>query len=69
MRLNAFGKWLEVMREDGVWIVYELGDGKKVQTKDFYIPSDYNQTQVIQYLEDMLHERATPENPRIRKLD
>ncbi len=52
MKLDVYGKELEVIRE-----------------QDIYIPSEYDQDQVIQYLEDLFHERATPERPCIRILE
>lgn len=69
MKLNAYGKILEIARENGNWIIYEIGEGKKSRSNDIYIPSEYTANQVIQFLEDMLHERATPETPNIKILE
>jgi hypothetical protein len=69
MKLDAYGKRLEVNKENNQWIIYELGEGKKTQSKDIYIPESYSQDQVIQFLEDLLHERATPEFPSIKIID
>lgn len=66
MRLNTYGKLLEIIRENGTWMIYEVGEGKKSRSNDFYIPSEYNEEQVVRFLEDMLHERATPDNPNIK---
>lgn len=66
MRLNAYGKLLEIIRENETWAIYEVGEGKKSLSNDIYIPSDYNEEQVVRFLEDMLHERATPNDPNIK---
>jgi hypothetical protein len=66
MRLNAYGKLLEIIRENESWVIYEVGEGKKSRSNDIYIPSDYNKEQVVRFLEDMLHERATPDDPNIK---
>lgn len=69
MKLDAYGKRIEIQRENGDWVIYELGEGKKTLSRDIYIPSDYNEAQVIGFLEDLFHERATPENPSIKIID
>ncbi len=66
MRLNAYGKLREIIRENETWVIYLLGEGKKSRSNDIYIPSDYNEEQVVRFLEDMLHERANPEEPSIK---
>jgi len=69
MKLDVIGKQIEVSRENDAWIIYEIGEGKRSRSNDIYIPSEYNETQVLEYLEDMLHERATPERPRIKVIE
>ena len=66
MKLNAYGKLLEITRENEMWVIYELGEGKKSRSNDVFIPSEYNEAEVVRFLEDILHERATPENPSIK---
>jgi hypothetical protein len=29
MKLDAYGKKIEILRENELWILYELGEGKK----------------------------------------
>lgn len=65
MKLNAYGRLLEVVREHGEWIIYRLGEGTRARTNDVVIPAEYSDAEVITYLEDILHEAATPERPRI----
>ena len=66
MKLDAYGKFIEVLRENETWVIYELGEGKKTRSNDVYIPSELSETGVILFLEDLLHETATPERPNIK---
>ncbi len=61
MKLDAYGKLLEIVRENDTWAIYQLGEGRRSRSHDIVIPSDFNKSQVIQFLEDMLHESATPQ--------
>lgn len=66
MILNIYGKKnIEVTKENDIWVIYELSDGKRVQSNDIVIPTDYSETQVITFISDLLHEAATPEFPEI----
>ena len=65
MRLNAYGRHIEVVKESGEWVVYMLGEGKKRRTSDISIPSELGEREVVSFLEDILHEAATPENSKI----
>ena len=68
LKLDAYGKKLELIRENNQWVIFELGEGKKTRSNDIYIPEEYNQEQVLQFLEDMFHERARPDFPKIKIL-
>jgi hypothetical protein len=68
-KTRCLGKKLEILKEDGEWVIYHLGKGKKSRSNDLLIPSEFNEAEVILYLEDMLHEVATPANPKIKRLD
>ncbi len=69
MKLDVYGRWIEVARENNEWVIYDLGEGQKRQAGGFYVPAAYNADEVICYLEDMLHEQATPERPTITYLE
>lgn len=66
MKLDAYGRQLEILRESELWVIYEVGEGKKSCSHDISIPPDYNEKQVLTYLEDLFHERATPDRPKIK---
>ncbi len=66
MRLNLFGKAIEVVRSQEKWQVFYLGsEGKKRTAEEIIIPSEIKETEIISYLEALCHEQATPKNSRI----
>ena len=67
--LNAYGKRLELIKENSEWVVFSLGEGKKCREPELYIPSNLDSQGAIQFLEDLFHELATPENPNIQILE
>ena len=69
MKLDAFGKRMEVARENDQWVIYELGEGKKTRSSAIYIPAEYDEEKVLQFLNDLFHESATPTNPSIKVID
>ena len=69
MRLNVYGKRVEVIKRKDSYLVYYLGpEGKKRPAEDISIPKEFNAHQIIQYLEDLCHEWATPENRSVERL-
>jgi hypothetical protein len=69
VRFDIYGIYrLEVVREDGSWAVYYLGDGKRRIAHDLVVPSSIQADEVQTYLDDILHELARPGNT-IRRLD
>ena len=70
MKLSVYGRTLEVIKSDRGWTVYVLGaDGKKRISHDIFIPSHIREKEITTYLEDLLHEWASPGNDRVEKLD
>jgi hypothetical protein len=66
MKFNAYGRKIEVVRSNEKWEVFFLGDeGKKRIAQDIFIPSDVRQKDLKNYLEDILHEWAAPENDQV----
>ena len=69
MRFDVYGRYrVEVIRKDGSWIVYRLGDGKRRIVPDLVIPSSIQPQDVRTYLDDILHELARP-GAAIRQID
>ncbi len=70
MKYNVFGRKIEIIKSDGKWKVYILGsEGKKRSFHDILIPSDVVEGDLENYLEDLLHEWASPENDRVIKIE
>ncbi|GMG87127.1 DUF7661 family protein [Biformimicrobium ophioploci] len=61
MKLDVYGKEVEVIRSDSRWCVYYLGaEGKKRIAQDLNIPSDLPESEVMDFLADLCHEWAGP---------
>ena len=70
MRLDVFGREVEIVRRQQQWLVFYPGaDGKKRLAEDLVIPAGLEETQLINYVADLCHEWATPERDRVRKLE
>jgi hypothetical protein len=69
MKLDVFGRKMQIFREGDQWIVFLLGDdGKKRLMQDVAIPSELKEEQILQYISDMFHELATPERPEVKRV-
>ena len=53
--------------DENLWEI--RGEGKKTRSNGISIPSDYNEVQAVSFLEDILHQRATRENPSIKIIE
>jgi hypothetical protein len=70
MKYNIYGRKFEIVKDDGKWIVFILGsEGKKRVANDIFIPSSVSEENLVSYLEDLLHEWATPDNDDVSKLE
>ena len=67
MKVNAFGRDLEISRQNEEWLIFDLGvEGKKRLAHDIVIPAAMQENQVLVYLADLLHERATSRYPNVK---
>ena len=67
MRFDVYGRFqVEVLWENGQWVVYKLGAGTRARS-GFMIPSSVAASEVGTYLDDLLHELSGP-NQRVRQL-
>ncbi len=69
MKLNVYGKIVEVIRTQNEWSLFLVGEGKKRPMRDVVIPPETPKEKVIQYLEDIFHEYASHENKSIIVLE
>lgn len=59
MRFDIYGRFeLEVIREDGRWIIHRLEHRRRRKVSDFVIPSELRADEIATYLDDMFHEWA-----------
>lgn len=68
MKLNVFGRVVEVLRENDQWVFYSLGDGIKRRENGIVIPAELSETELITFIADIFHESATPQNSDIKIL-
>ena len=69
MRLNAYGRKIEVTKISNNWVTFYLGnEGKKRTAHYIVIPNNIKENEIVSYLEDLLHEWATHSNNIIAKI-
>lgn len=65
MKINVYGRLMELEKENSQWVLYSLGEGKRSPLGDVAIPDHLNASEAVQFLDDLFHEMATPERPSI----
>lgn len=69
MRLDVFGREVEVVRRLDEWQVFYPGnEGKKRPALDIFVPAELLEQEILQYIADLCHEWATPQHPEVRIL-
>jgi len=69
LKLNVFGKEVEVIRNNNSWVVYYCGnEGKKRIAHDIKLPANLPESDVVTYIDDLCHEWATPNNSEVKVL-
>lgn len=69
LRIDAFGKELLVERTADRWQVFIAGcEGKKRLARDIIIPDSIPESEIPDYLADLLHEHARPGFLEVRSL-
>lgn len=70
MRLDVFGRDLEVVRDGDRWrVLYLGGEGKKRPAPELVVPAQLREDEVIGYLADLCHEWARPGHDTVRRID
>ena len=60
MKFDIYGKFqLQIVREQGRWQVYKLGNGYRTPVHDIVIPSTVSPEDLTSFLDDIFHEAAT----------
>jgi hypothetical protein len=65
---DVFGARMEVERAADGWRLWRLGTDGKRSPVDVSIPAFVAQEELLQYLDDVFHEVATPEHPSVRRV-
>lgn len=66
MKLDVFGRTIEVVKRNDRWMVFYTGnEGKKRAATDIIIPSTVAESDVVAYVADLCHEWATPAHPSV----
>ena len=61
MKFDVYGRFaLDIIRADGQWRAYRLGDGTRRLDPEIVIPDHVEDGQLEQYLDDLLHELGRP---------
>lgn len=68
MKLDIFGKQeMEVVRRNGEWLAFYCGnEGKKRKAQGVIIPGSLSEREVVEYIDDLFHEWATPEKSSVK---
>lgn len=70
MKINAFGRDLDVRRKDDIWEVFDRGnEGKRRKARDITIPPKVREEELVAYLSDLLHEYASARHPEVVRID
>ena len=62
MKFNIYCRFtLEVLEENGCWVVYRIDIGKRIKEHEVIIPASLKEPQEIAiYLDDLFHELSGP---------
>jgi hypothetical protein len=66
--LDVFGRRLIVERIEGCWRAYLVGNDGKRSPVNVPVPDDMGEDELAQYFDDVFHEAATPQRPRVVRL-
>ena len=68
LRFNVFGRIVGIQREGAMWQAYAVGADGKRSPAHFVVPDFLEEDELEQYLFDMFHESATPNNGDVRRI-
>ena len=61
MRFDVYKRFtLEIIREDGRWRAFRVGEGKRRPERDLIIPGELPVSEMAGFLDDHYHEYAMP---------
>ena len=69
LRFDVFGRRVAIVRQAGQWRTFYLGNEGKRRPADFQIAPDVPPDQLIEHLDALFHEHATPRKRVVVRLD
>ena len=70
LKIDVFGRRLLLISSARGWAAFDVGsDGKRCPIDDIVIPSTYSERELLRYLDDLFHERATEQHPKVKVLE
>ena len=68
LRFDVFGRDVAIVRTAEGWQAFYLGvEGKRRPARDIIVPSQIEESSLLQYLDDLCHEWATERNSRVKR--
>lgn len=68
IRLDVYGKPMLAERTTAGWQLYEPGADGKRRALNVVVPDFVTDDELVQYLDDLFHEAATPRHPSVRRI-
>ena len=68
MRFSIFTCIVDIERQDERWQVWPIGADGKRRPAGFVTPDFIEEGELVQYLEDLFHQSATPTNGDVRRI-
>jgi hypothetical protein len=68
LRFDVFGRRVDVERVQHAWVAFVPGSDGKRRPANIPIPAELDANGVARYLDDVFHEGASPEHPKVRLL-
>lgn len=67
LRFDVYGRELVVESTAQGWNALLVGGDGKSRPADFPIPAELSADEILGYLDDLFHESATADNPKVRR--
>jgi hypothetical protein len=70
LRFDVFGTQMVIERRNEQWLLFNVSNhGLLTRITDVAIPAELTDSELITYLDDIFHEKATLENAAVKPLD
>ena len=70
IKFDVFGQEVLVVKTEAGWQAFYVGnEGKRRLARDIIIPDNVEESNLLQYLDDLCHEWATDRNNSVKRVD